>query len=96
MAWVKGTSGNPAGRPRGHQERFKAKFWADLHYAWEQSGSDALARMIQSHPNQFIDVCARVLPKEEQRREIAHNIEITLREPSWLKQIDITPDKSET
>ena len=85
MAWAKGTSGNPKGRPAGHQDRFKAKFWADLHYAWDKAGADALERMIQSHPNQFIDICARVLPKDEQRREIQHSLEVTLRQPDWLK-----------
>ena len=101
MAWVKGQSGNPAGRPRGHKERFTAKFWADIHYAWEQHGPDAIDRLIQLSPDKFVQICASLQPKEEQRREIAHSIEITLREPQWLKSdskttqlIDITSNNN--
>ena len=98
MVWVKGQSGNPAGRQGSKADSCKRIFWNDLHEVWKASGRDALERMVKSHPNQFVDIMARVLPKEEQRKEIQHQIEVTLREPDWLKakQIDITPDKSET
>lgn len=88
MAWVKGQSGNPKGRPRGKREAFVQRFWHDLDAAWRANGVDALDRMIKSHPNQFIDIVARVLPKEEQRQEIQHQIEVVLKQPDWLISCD--------
>jgi len=102
MAWVKGQSGNPGGR-KAHKDALTGIFWKDLLDAWKDGGKDALVAMRKSHPNQFIDVVARVLPKEEQAREIKHSLEVTLRQPDWLKlehdaqsTIDILPDKSKT
>ena len=98
MAWKKGESGNPQGR-KGHKDRFVAKFWADMLYAWEKHGPDAIERTIQLSPDKFVNICASLQPKEQQRQEVMHSIEVTLKQPQWLigdnaQAIDITPKRN--
>lgn len=66
MAWEKGKSGNPAGRPLGAKDKFTRKFWLDLADAWERKGIDAIERTIAAEPATFVKVAASLLPKEEQ------------------------------
>lgn len=90
MAWVKGQSGNPSGKKTGAKDKLAHKFWCDVHYAWQEHGVEALERMIQLSPDKFVQIVASLQPKEQQRQEIAHSIEITLKEPAWLKAQPLT------
>ena len=41
--------------------------------------------MIENDPSTFVRVCASLMPKEETAKQIEHAIEVTLKEPEWLK-----------
>ena len=83
--WVKGQSGNPAGRPKGSRHKLQTSFWNDLHRVWKDSGADALRRVARDDPSTFVRVCASLMPKEEAAKQVEHAIEITLKRPEWLK-----------
>ncbi len=88
MAWKKGETGNPLGRPKGKKDQFTSRFWHDLNHAWKENGAHALQQVIEHHPSKFVQICASVLPRDEQAREMKHAIEVTLREPEWLRLSD--------
>ena len=56
----KGTSGNPAGRPRGAKSKLSSDFLSDLHSCWQRRGVEALE---ECAPDVLIKVIASLLPK---------------------------------
>jgi hypothetical protein len=63
MAWVKGQSGNPKGRPKGARHKFSELFLYDLANAWKKHGIKALEETIKTKPTEFVRVAAAILPK---------------------------------
>ena len=81
-----------AGRPKGSKHKLQTSFWNDLHRTWKERGPDALRWVADNDPSTFVRVCASLMPKEETAKQIDHAIEVTLKEPEWLK---LQPTKSE-
>lgn len=59
-----GQSGNPKGRPKGSRDRINEAFLRDVMKAWEQHGVDAINKVAQSDPVNFVKVVAGLLPKD--------------------------------
>lgn len=59
-----GQSGNPAGRPVGTRQRLGEAFLDDMLASWQVSGKDAIARVLESRPQDYLKVIAAILPKE--------------------------------
>jgi hypothetical protein len=62
--FVKGQSGNPAGKPLGTRHKLNEAFIRDLNEIWAQSGKGALERLAISEPAKLVEAVGRTLPKE--------------------------------
>ena len=95
MPFIKGQSGNPAGRKPGSRNKFQEDFWRDLAKLWETEGAAALERVLKNDPSTFLRVAAGLLPKEEE-----HHVKISgvrrWTEAEWLAHLAEQDRNSET
>ena len=56
-----------------------------MHRTWKENGAEALRRVAENDPSTFVRVCASLMPKEETAKKLDHAIEVTLKEPEWMK-----------
>jgi hypothetical protein len=52
------------GRPRGPRNKLGEAFLSDLLVAWEQHGRDAINRVVEEKPEQFLKVVASLMPRD--------------------------------
>lgn len=60
----KGQSGNPAGRPKGSRNRLETEFISALVDAFEEGGVEAIRKVRDNEPAVFLNVIAKILPKQ--------------------------------
>jgi len=67
MAFKKGTSGNPKGKPKGlknkHTQAFKDLLTNTIH-ALEQKKDCGLMAWAEKHPSDFYRICSKLVPQE--------------------------------
>ncbi len=85
MAWKKGRSGNPEGRPTGSRNKYGHAFWVDLEKEWRLGGAEALAKVRKEDPSTFIRVCASLIPKEV---EVTHRSASSLTDEEIIERIN--------
>ena len=76
FAWKPGQSGNPAGRPKGARHKLGEAFIEALHVSFQEQGADAIQRVIDDKPEQYLKVIASLLPKDI-NLNITDEIELT-------------------
>jgi hypothetical protein len=62
--WKPGTSGNPAGRPRGSRNKLSDDFVAALYDDFHNHGSAAIAACRAQKPDVYVRVIASLLPRD--------------------------------
>ena len=65
MAWKKGQSGNPNGRPRGSKQKLSERFLHNLYKDWKAHGTEALDAMREASPLEYVKLVASLLPKQD-------------------------------
>ena len=59
-----GQSGNPAGRPKGSKHKLSEEFFKALAEDFENHGKDAIVKMREDRPGDYIRVIASLIPKD--------------------------------
>ena len=62
--WKPGQSGNPAGRPKGSRHKLSEDLFKALAEDFENHGKDAIVKMREDRPGDYIRVIASLVPKE--------------------------------
>ncbi|MGN8547814.1 DUF5681 domain-containing protein [Bradyrhizobium sp. 13971] len=62
--FVKGQSGNPAGRPAGTRNKLVELFVSDLQEKWRTDGADILDRLAKDDPAKLVEAISRMAPKD--------------------------------
>lgn len=62
--WKPGQSGNPKGRPQNAKQVLSDAFLADMLEAWKSKGKQAIDRVIEERPHEFIKAVGAIVPKD--------------------------------
>jgi hypothetical protein len=63
FAFKPGQSGNPAGRPKGSRNKLAEALLDDLYTEWQEQGRDAIKKMAEKNPGDFVNWWRRPCPK---------------------------------
>jgi hypothetical protein len=64
MPFVKGQSGNPAGKPLGSKHKISEKFISALTADFEQHGEAVIERVRAEKPENYLKIVADLVPKD--------------------------------
>jgi len=64
MAFVKGQSGNPGGKPVGARNQLSAKFVSALTADFEQNGIAVIEQVRAEKPETYLKIVADLVPKD--------------------------------
>jgi hypothetical protein len=53
-----------AGRPKGARSKLTTEFFENFYAAWQEHGADALKKVAESSPRDFVRAAAMLMPKE--------------------------------
>lgn len=87
----KGESGNPSGRPKGSKNKLSEDFLSELSKVFKETGREAIQRMCDEHPAEFVRCIANLVPKEllieavsENKTKWVINAQPTLTTEEWM------------
>jgi hypothetical protein len=56
------------GRPKGARSKLTTEFFEDFYRAWQEHGAEALKKVAESSPRDFVRAAAMLMPKEFELR----------------------------
>ncbi len=65
MAWKKGQSGNPAGRPKGARDKLSEAMFKEACEHWKKHGVGALDQVRNENPARYLQFMSTILPKSQ-------------------------------
>ena len=86
-----GNKGGP-GRRMGSKNRLSEDFLQELHAVFIESGGEAIRTMCKNSPNEFVRVCAGLVPRElllevaQERPSYVINASPTLTSEEWVEK----------
>jgi Family of unknown function (DUF5681) len=63
-----GQSGNPLGRPKGSRNKLGEDFIQALYADWQEHGKDAIERVRETRPQDYLKLIASILPRRVELR----------------------------
>ena len=60
--WVKGQSGNPAGRPKGARDQLSQAVYKEMLEDWAKHGLDTIREVREKHPQLYLQSIIRLVP----------------------------------
>ena len=95
MPFVKGQSGNPAGKQSGLRNRITHAFLRDVEESWREHGPAALKAAIEQNPAAYLSVIAKLVPNESQHQHtvsgsIAHEHRVLPDTIAWVVEVTDT------
>lgn len=76
--FVKGQSGNPAGRPIGSRQRLSEGFIDALSEDFDRHGKDTIRKMRTQNPAAYVRVVAELVPKDVNLKHTASDAFVAL------------------
>jgi hypothetical protein len=73
--WALGTSGNPHGRPRGARNRLSSEIIEAFSDDFSAHGAEVIERVRVEHPEQYLAIVARLVPREFRMSEENRGVE---------------------
>lgn len=83
MAFKKGQTGNPNGRPKGVRDKVTNAFLNDLEKDWRENGAAALKQAREQSPAVYVKMVASLVPKD---LNVNHNRELNELSLAELKE----------
>jgi hypothetical protein len=90
MAWEKGQSGNPGGKPLGPKNTLKVRLVNALLDDFAESGAEAIQRVRTDNPAKYLELICALVPKDvnvKQEVDVTHRVVSVPETDSFIAEV---------